>query len=390
MTGVRHCGANGLIYAALHSRADVPNAMTASELGLTGGVDRVALKDEPQRDSGELSIRGLSLPNRVRFASVVVTYRCNGKCQMCNMWKFPTREDEEIGPEVYEKLPFVATVNITGGEPFLREDLEEIVRVVKARSRRVVISTNGYFTDRIVRLFEKHPDIGLRVSIEGLPKVNDELRGIPDGFDRGLRTLLELAKRGVRDIGFGITVSDANIHDLVPLYQLSRMMGLEFATAAVHNSFYFRKFDNRIERQEEAAEEFATLISLLLRSRKVKDWFRAYFNLGLVNYIQGKPRLLSCRMGQEAFFLDPHGRILPCNVMEEPLGNLKEGSFEELWTSPRAREVRQMCRQCTRNCWMMGSVAEEIKKHAFRVMLWVLRNKLRPAGKTAAATLGVG
>ena len=321
------------------------------------------------------------MKNRIRFASIIVTYRCNARCRMCNTWQFPTAAGEEIGPEHYQKLPYVPTLNITGGEPFLRTDLEEIIRVLKTKSRRIVISSNGYCTDKIVRLFEKHPDIGLRVSIEGLPKINDTLRGILDGFDHGLRTLLELARRGVRDIGFGITISDDNIHDLVPLYQLSRMMGLEFTTAAVHNSFYFHKYDNRILRVEEASAELKTLTRMLLRSHRIKDWFRAYFNLGLLNYIQGKSRLLPCRMDREGFFLDPCGRILPCNVLDESMGNLKEAAFEDIWNSPRAEEVRQKCRRCSRNCWMMGSVAERIKAHGPSVMLWVLRNTLSGAAR---------
>lgn len=59
-------------------------------------------------------------------------------------------------------------INITGGEPFIREDLEEIVKVAFHKSPRVVISTSGWFEERIIRLAEKFPKIGIRISIEGL------------------------------------------------------------------------------------------------------------------------------------------------------------------------------------------------------------------------------
>ncbi len=311
----------------------------------------------------------------IRFASIIVTYRCNAKCHMCNTWQHPSDPKHEIGPEVMEKLPDIPTINVTGGEPFLREDIDDIVGLLKAKSKRVVISTNGYFTDRILRLFEKHPDLGIRVSIEGLPKVNDELRGIRDGFDHGLRTLVELHRRGVSDIGFGITASDRNFEDVVPLYHLSKMMGMEFATAAVHNSFYFHKHDNEVSRQDAAQREFDKLIDEMLAGWKVKDWFRAYFNYGLINYMKGKPRLLPCCMGRDAFFLDPYGEILPCNVLDESMGNLREGTFEDLWQSERAQRVRQQAQNCTKNCWMMGSVAEQIKKNALPIGMWALRRK---------------
>ena len=315
---------------------------------------------------------------RVRFASLIVTYRCNARCRMCHTWKHPSEPAEEIGPEVFARLPYMDTVNITGGEPFLRDDLEEIVRVVQARSRRIVISSNGYLTERIVRLFERFSRLGIRVSLEGLPRSNDQLRGMQDGFDHGLRTLLRLKSMGIKDIGFGITVSDANAGDLVDLYHLSRLMGVEFASAALHNSFYFHKMDNTISKPEFVAECFDRFIEELLRSPRPKDWFRAYFNHGLVNYIQGGQRLLPCRMGRDAFFLDPFGRVLPCNVLDEPMGDLRREDFETIWTSPRAEEVRALAGHCGKDCWMMGSVAEPMKKNLLAVSRWILRNKFLP------------
>jgi MoaA/NifB/PqqE/SkfB family radical SAM enzyme len=312
---------------------------------------------------------------KISFASIIVTYRCNARCHMCNTWQFPSKREEEIGVDIYEKLPFMGTVNVTGGEPFLREDIGDIVRVLKSKSNRLVISSNGFFTDRILKLFSKHRDIGIRISIEGLPKANDELRGIKDGFDRGIRTLIELSHMGVKDIGFGTTASDRNVKDMIELYRLAKMMGLEFATAAVHNSFYFHKFDNRFERPAEAEGEFRKLISELLASPKVKDWFRAYFNYGLINYIRGNPRLLPCEMGRDSFFLDPAGEIYPCNVMEESMGNLRESSFDAIWNGPDARRIRGKVGDCKNNCWMIGSVSQQMKKNIFVPLLWILKHK---------------
>lgn len=311
----------------------------------------------------------------INFASIIVTYRCNARCHMCNTWQYPSKHEEEIGINVYEKLPFMNTINITGGEPFLREDLDEIIGVLKKKTKRLVISSNGFFTQRILKLFDKHSDIGIRISIEGLPKANDELRGIKDGFDRGIRTLISLHHMGIKDIGFGITVSDRNAKDMIELYRLAKMMKLEFATAAVHNAFYFHKFDNKFERPDEAVGEFKKLIAELLRSRKIKDWFRAYFNYGLINYIKGNPRLLPCEMGYDSFFLDPYGEIFPCNVMEESMGNLRDRSFEDIWNSKRAEEIRQQVKTCHKNCWMIGSVSQQMKKHIWKPGYWIFRHK---------------
>jgi MoaA/NifB/PqqE/SkfB family radical SAM enzyme len=311
--------------------------------------------------------------------SIIVTYRCNARCNMCDVWNHPTKPSEEIGLDIIEKLPSMFFCNITGGEPFVRKDLPEVVGVLRNKSKRIVISTNGYFTDRILDLSKQYPDVGIRISLEGLPRQNDEIRGIPDGFDKSLRTILKLRAMGVRDIGFAMTVQDLNCNDLVPLYDLAHSLRYEFATATLHNSHYFHKWDNKIENEEQVCEEFGKLIKLLLKSKRPKDWFRAYFNYGLINYIKGGKRFLPCEMGQNGFFLDPWGDVLPCNGMDnkQSMGNLKKQTWDEIWNSERAKNVRQMVKDCNKDCWMIGNAAPAIWQHPFKPVMWVLKNKLR-------------
>lgn len=142
------------------------------------------------------------------YGTVIVTYRCNAHCNMCDCFKHPTKPEEEITLDVIRKLPEMAFTNITGGEPFIRRDLPDIVRELYKKSDRIVISTNGYFTDRIISLCREFPKVGIRISIEGLQKTNDSIRGIPDGFKRGYGTLTTLvdfllqAVTDFNDIGF--------------------------------------------------------------------------------------------------------------------------------------------------------------------------------------------
>ena len=307
---------------------------------------------------------------------IAVTYRCNAACHMCNTWQHPTLPDEELRAEHLRSLPHLKFANITGGEPFLRDDLAEIVDVLWTKADRIVISTNGYLTERIVALAERYPKLGFRVSFEGLPAANDELRGLRDGFDHGLRSLLKLRALGVSDIGFGITLSDRNADDLPELYRLADAMGMEFATAAVHNSFYFHKLDNRIEQKEHLAVVLEDLAGKLLETRRPKNWFRAWFNMGLANYVRGGSRPLPCRMGTDVFFVDPWGQVLPCNGMNAIMGSLKQQSFADIWSSDRALEVRDAVKNCTANCWMIGSVAPAMKRDLKVPATWIVRNKL--------------
>ena len=313
-------------------------------------------------------------------AAVITTYRCDNRCLMCNIWRHPTKIEEEFSPALLEKLPDLRFCNITGGEPFLREDLVDIAHILRKKARRVVISTNGYATDRIIDLVEKVKGIGIRISLEGLPAANDELRGRRDCFDHGLRTLLELKQRGIKDIGFAVTVSDRNAGDMIELYHLARYLNVEFATAVTHNSYYFHKADNRIQDKDKAIAAFEILIRELLATWRIKNWFRAYFKQGLINRIRGGSRLLPCRAGTDLFFLDPFGEIRPCNGMEpdtwlESMGNLHKASFEEIWSSEKARQIRELVDTCPQKCWMVGTASPAMKKAPWRPALWVVRNK---------------
>jgi MoaA/NifB/PqqE/SkfB family radical SAM enzyme len=318
--------------------------------------------------------------------AVIATYRCNARCCMCHAWENPSKSSEEFDPGILRKIPAgMQRLNITGGEPMLRKDIGEIVGILNEKTHRLEISTNGFFFERIIDIAREFRDITVRVSVEGLPALNDELRGIKDGFDHALRTVLRLKDMGISDIGFAMTISGDNCRDLLDLYTLFASMDVEFANAVVHNSFYFYKDDNVIENVEEVEEIIKRFIEALLRSprrrlnKRIKDWFRAYINLGLLRHVQGMQRPIPCGAGTDTFFIDPWGRILACNGSLEPLimGDLKTQTFDEIWRSEQADRVRGQVRDCDRGCWMTGTAVPAMRKDILKPAVWVLKNKAR-------------
>jgi len=315
--------------------------------------------------------------------SIITTYRCQMRCKMCDIWENPTDKKREITAKDLEMLPNFKFVNITGGEPFVRRDLEDIVDVMYKKAPRIVISTSGWHTDRIIKMAERFPNIGIRVSIEGLSQKNDDLRGREGSFDRAMRLLLTLKEMGIKDIGYGCTVSNKNSEDMLWLYKLSRELGMEFATASFHNSYYFHKDDNEITNKDEVINNFRKLMEELLKDNSPKSWYRAFFNLGLINYIREKPRMLPCEAGTANFFIEPYGDVYPCNGLEdrywkESMGNIRDVStFDEVWFSEQAEKVRGLVRTCPKNCWMVGTAAPVMKKYIKHPTSWVIKNKIK-------------
>jgi MoaA/NifB/PqqE/SkfB family radical SAM enzyme len=311
---------------------------------------------------------------------------------MCYQWQEPSKPSDEISPEILEKLPSgIDVINVSGGEPALRKDLSEIVSILRTKARKIDISTNGYFTERLVEIGKEFPDVCFRVSVEGLPELNDSLRGIKNGFDHALRTVIRLKEVGVHNVGFGIVISDQNKNALLDLYHLCSMMEVEFGNSTMHNSFYFNKFDNRIDDVDGTVLVMRQFIEALLQSRRsstklrLKDWGRAYINFGILQYIQGRSRPIGCGAGKDVFFLDPYGQILACNGSEIPwfMGNLREKSFSEIWNSRDAEEARKKVEGCTRACWMVGTARPAMRKKPWIPLLWIIKNKLKLAfGKT--------
>ncbi len=308
---------------------------------------------------------------------VAVTYRCNSRCIMCHTWQFPSDRRREIKPADLVNLPPMVRLNITGGEPFLRQDLTDILAVVKKRAKRVVISTNGFLTRTIVDVMKQHRDVGVRISFDGIGETHDRIRGVTRAHQRALGTLRELKGLGVKDLGIAVTISDQNAQDLVPLYRLACEHGVELATSILHNAYYFHKEDNEIIHKRNVEREVGNLVREYLRSSHPKDWFRAYFTKGIVDHMFGKPRELKCTMATDSFFIDPYGTVRPCNVMDMPFGNIRNASFEDVWNSPEAERARRCVDACTRNCWMIGSVGHLMRQRVWVPLLWIARSKWR-------------
>ena len=317
--------------------------------------------------------------------AIIVTYRCNSKCSMCNIWKNPSLPDEEVSLEMLEKLPGdFGTINLTGGEPTLRTDLMEIVDLLYPKTHKLEISSNGLLPHKLEPIISKYPDIKIRFSLEGVEETNNLIRGEKNGYQTKIDGLLRLKELGGTDLGFAITIQDDNSADLVGLFRFSEEHGFELATSTLHNGFQFHKNDNIPYDRVKIAHDIEKLITEQLRTNTIKNWFRAYLDLGLIAKVLGNDRLLPCTIGYTSAFIDPWGKVYACNVRPDLyMGDLNTQTLEEIMTSALADEVRRKVDQCQQNCWMVGSAKTAMRQSRFTQLpkwepfSWVLTNKIK-------------
>jgi MoaA/NifB/PqqE/SkfB family radical SAM enzyme len=247
---------------------------------------------------------------------------------MCNIWKYPTHPQDEISLDTLSKIPYgVDYLNLTGGEPTLREDLVEVVDLLYPRAMQLEISSNGLHSERLEPIVKKYPDIKIRLSLEGFEATNNAIRGEVDGFNKKVNGLMRLKELGGNDLGFAITIQDDNASELVEIFEFAEQQSFELATSTLHNGFQFHKSDNVPYDRLRVARLIEGLIEGQLRTRSVKNWFRAYLNLGLIAKVLGHDRILRCTAATDFAFIDPWSDVYACNVRPDLLlGNLEKVS----------------------------------------------------------------
>lgn len=317
--------------------------------------------------------------------TVISTYRCDSKCQMCYIWQNPTDPKEEVSLDTLSKLPDgFDNVNVSGGEPTLRKDLAEMIDILYPKGRIIEISSNGLHWEKVLPIVKKHPDVKVRFSLEGDELTNDRIRGEKGGYATKVEGLLRLKEAGGKDLGFAFVIQDENSEQLSRVYELTQKLGVELATSTLHNAWQFHKNDNYFYRRKKVAKDVEGLITAMLRTNSVKNWFRAYLNLGLIKKILGQDRLIPCTAGKDFAFIDPWSDVYSCNVRPDLLvGNLARQTWEEIMTGDIAKSKLGEVARCTQNCWMVTTARTAMRSNVVpsapkaQPLLWVLKNKVK-------------
>jgi MoaA/NifB/PqqE/SkfB family radical SAM enzyme len=248
---------------------------------------------------------------------------------------------------------------------------------------RLVISSHGFMPERIKQLIPKILDvdrnIGVRISIDGLARTHENIRGIAGGFKRDMQSLNLLRKLGVRDLGIAMTVMDFNAEELPLIYRLANEMKIQFTvTIATDSENYFGKEKAKLRPQdgEIIRKVLMSVVCSEYCSWHPKRWFRAWFEKKLIDYTFVHKRPLPCDAGHGFFYLDSHGYVSACHILPTRMGSLREQSWSTIWNSSTSEIVRNEIIGCER-CWMVCTAKSQMRQQIARIGLEVLQHKIQ-------------
>lgn len=319
---------------------------------------------------------------------LAVTYRCNARCRMCDVWKSPQSKKDELSPADFERLPSsLRNINVSGGEPFVRDDLPDVIGSIgKACPRaRLVISTNGLapalIETTLKDVLKVNPDVGIRFSLDGMGAIHQEMRGIENAFEKVMASLDVSLALGMKDTGLSFTAANENLDQLLAVYELAQQKNVTFTLCGVEHSSqiegYLGSEPKKMKDKDLLGRQLDRLIRERLRKWSPEAMARAYYEFGMYRREVDGKRILPCGAAEVLFYMDPVGDVYSCNVANKRLGNIREESFATIWNSPEASASRDFARNCPYQCWMLCTVSPYLRQRPLRPMMWIASNKIK-------------
>lgn len=323
-----------------------------------------------------LGICRAPLPINITFS---VTRRCQSRCGTCMIWKageLPEMDLETI-EKTFRSIGWTYFFNISGGEPYLRGDLPEIVRLACRHLHPAVIHipTNALMPGRIEEMTremlsiisDESPGTILTVkpSFDGVGPRHDEIRGVPGNFEKLLDTLerLKALRRTSSSlhVGVGTVVSRFNAAELDGVIEYARGLGVDTYINEIAEER--EEFFNLGTGITPDPSEYGALMdgfrrATLEKMRGMRLLGRITSGLRLVYYdlvvriLREKRQVVPCYGGLLNVHINADGAIWPCAIRAyaAEMGRLgPEGDFMGAWRSGRAREIRRSIRRG--ECW---------------------------------------
>lgn len=307
----------------------------------------------------------LDRPYKLNYA---ITYKCNSRCRTCGIWRrqqageLALREVREFA----RKNNSFRWIELTGGEPFLRGDIVEIVKAFKENSRGLyllTIPTNSLCgrEKELAQMAEIAgmgiPKVAITVSLDGGREMHDTVRGVPGNYDRAIamfRGISELRKSHPNIFPvFGYTLSRLNQGHFRETYEsvkrdLPRVTHNDFHInlAQLSDNYYNNIGEVVFPDRQVALGELAYLLGNLKR-RSAVSVIEYTFIKKLIEFTRTGVPPMRCRSLDASLFLDSAGDVYPSIMWNRKLANVRDIGYDlgRMWRGPEAEELRRQMRE---------------------------------------------
>lgn len=339
-------------------------------------------------------------PTEILWMNFAVTYLCNGRCRVCRIWERYRRDASGVEGELTlaevenllssNYLQNLQGISLTGGEPFLRRDLVDLAGLFIQRFPDAIlgIATNGLSpqlilkkTKRIVQRY--HPKLlSLSISLDGIGAAHNRMRGVKGAYHKVLETVESVVQETDVNVGLDFTVTPWNYEQVWSAYQLSKQYGIKFIAVFAHNSdFYYDNagIDLDLGHAQEDGERMVRAVAADRAENeslfdKLVDPYACFMTKAAENHAMNAAEY-RCWSGTHSMFLDPHGDVYPCIILNRKLGSIRQASLDNIWLSSRAMEVRNYAEQQRCQCWVACETVPSLLR-GLTVPKWNLTNKI--------------
>jgi MoaA/NifB/PqqE/SkfB family radical SAM enzyme len=351
------------------------------------------------------------LLRELRVVTFFVTYRCNARCRTCFYWReLNNREKEELSLDEIERvaksLPRFPHLLLSGGEPLLREDLPDLIRIFARREglSTIDIPTNGLLVEKMVSVagavLEEFAALRLTVgvSLDGLEATHDAIRGVAGNFKKAMELLdaLQELREGIERKRGAAPLED-HVSPKLQVYTLSVITEenaeeLESLAEAIskHRAVDGMMFevmrgepaDSSLKRPR--IEQFERIVEISLKvndslfSRRYPEeratrlsYLQSVYGLQREWLREGKMSL-ECRAGRRLAVIEPNGDVRLCELLPS-VGNLRDYGYDfgAVWSGAAAwrqrHEIASTRCACT-HCVNLGhSIDDSAEGHRARL-----------------------
>lgn len=321
------------------------------------------------------------------------TYRCDGRCIMCTVYK---RKSNEHTVEYFKgffadpALRGLKSINITGGEPTLREDLGEMVGMISSHCRQlreVIINTNGFdakrITQRIYEIYNTLPSsikLWVYVSLDALDERADLIRGVKNAAVKAIKSirLLKEMKNTLPNIEVGIscTITALNYGNLNEVHRFAKQEDLyiDFIYATVNTAYINSKpNEDKFILNSEQKEEVISFFENLSSFQKISS--PEYYYRKLINRLKGLRDNKECLFrSRRGVLLEADGKVRVCGMTDDCLlGELDSKMSLKDMLDNIPKEMNKYCENCETDSYY--SWTDEAQEEMMRNMLNNLKIK---------------